>query len=226
MKMLKLLFLISLVSLNSFGQIDSSKSEKNVLTDQNGTVEKAKNNITYIGTNIGMAIPLGDFGNQTLSNPKAGLASGGLSFSLVNFGAIFGGKFGLHIRYFANAHAMKSGVNQAWGYGSIMVGPSYTFDVFKNAYVDIKPSIGLMSSLIQANKETIREGSGLGLGLGSQFRYNFARKWAVTFNLDYSTTSQNMKSVNNGVGNPYTQSIAAFSTNLGAIYYFKAPVYK
>ena len=83
-----------------------------------------------------------------------------------------------------------------------------------------------MYSLIRMNKETVREGSGLGLGLGSQFRYNFARKWAVTLNIDYITTSQSMKSVNSGVGNPYTQSIEAFSTNLGAIYYFKAPLFK
>ena len=138
MKLIISLFLLSCISHFSHGQSDNSKMEKNAA--QNLTVENIKNNFTYIGINMGLAIPLGDFGNQTVSNPKAGLASSGLTLSLVNFGAIFGGKYGLHIRYFANAHIIK-GTNSAWGYGSIMVGPSYNIGVFKNAYVDIKPSM-------------------------------------------------------------------------------------
>lgn len=182
--------------------------------------------VSYIGFNLGTVVPLGDFANKDINNTKAGLAGNGVSLSLVNFG-MYWGKFGFNARYFANVHVMKNGVSQqAWGYGSIMVGPTYTLDLFKHAYLDIKPSIGAMSTQIFLGKDAVKEGSGLGLGLGTQFRYNFARKWAVTLNLDYTTTTSTLNSVGNGTGVPYDQTISAFSTNLGMLYYFKAPVYK
>lgn len=182
--------------------------------------------VSYIGLNLGMAMPLGDFANKDITNTNSGMAASGISLSLVNFG-MYWGKFGFNVRWFGNVHLMKNGVSQqAWGYGSIMVGPTYTLDLFKHAYLDIKPSIGVMSSQIYLGKDVVKEGRGLGLGLGAQFRYNFARKWAITANLDYTTTSQTLKSVGLGTGSDYIQSISAISTNLGMIYYFKAPVYK
>lgn len=182
--------------------------------------------VSYIGLNLGTARPMGEFGNLDINNTKAGLAGGGISLSLVNFG-MYWGKFGFNVRWFGNAHPMKNGVSkQIWSYGSLMVGPTYTLDLFKNAYLDIKPSIGAMSSQILLGNDKVKDGTGFGLGLGTQFRYNFARKWSLTANLDYTTTSQTMKSVGTGTGADYKQSIAAISTNLGAIYYFKAPMYK
>jgi hypothetical protein len=186
---------------------------------------KSNEIVSYIGLNVGYASPLASFGDKNITNTSAGLAVNGLSLTLVNFG-MYWGKFGFNVRWFGNAHIMQNGVsNQAWGYGSIMVGPTYTLDLFRNAYLDLKPSVGSMSSQIYLGKDIVKEGSGLGLGLGTQFRFNFARKWAGTVNLDYITSSQTLKNVGIGTGADYKQSITAISTNLGMIYYFKAPNY-
>lgn len=172
--------------------------------------------ISYIGANMGAAIPIGDVGIKDLNNNKTDIASPGFSSNFVHFGMIFEEKLGFNIRYFANSHPIKNGNNdQFFGYASFMFGASYSFNLFTNVYLDIIPSLGLVSSLLLTKNVASNQTSGLGYGLSSQIRYNFARKWAATVNIEYLNSSQGSNTSNN--------TINTLSTNGGVIYYFKAP---
>lgn len=86
-----------------------------ILFGQNKTV-------SFIGLNLGYAAPLGSFANKDLRSTGSGLAQGGASVSLVNFGILFNQKIGFAVRWFGNAHSIE-GYNgdETWGNGSIMI---------------------------------------------------------------------------------------------------------
>lgn len=180
--------------------------------------------ISYIGLNMGAAIPFGDFANNDINSSKAGFARTGLSINFAHFGMIFGEKLGFNIRWFGNANPMSNPYKEyTWGYGSFMFGVSYTFNLFQNMYLDLIPSVGMVSTQIYSRDVAIAKLKGLGLGMSIQYRYNFARKWAITTNLEYINSTQNGQNNTTAIG--INQTINDINFNGGIIYYFKAPEY-
>lgn len=165
----------------------------------------------FIGITLGPSMPIGDFGNQSLSNFNAGFAKTGLNISLINFGYRFGTNFGIAGTWFGAANPVNiNNVTATWSYGSLMVGPMLTFPINKKLDFDLKGMIGYVSAKMDLDNFGETSLTGVGFDFGTALRYNFSERWCLLFNADYF--SSNSKSDDG------KQKIAAINLAFGVGY--------
>lgn len=146
----------------------------------------------YIGLSGGLSVPVGKFGSNNINDADAGFAEVGLRFNLINFGYTFGGGFGIAANWMGTAHPVTVNAgfttfNGTWAYGSLMAGPMYTLNVSDKIDIDFKALVGLTVLTLDIDGDS-QDADGLGINIGSTFRFNFADRWCVLTNLDYFTS--------------------------------------
>lgn len=130
----------------------------------------------YIGINIGPSFPTGEL--------KAdGLAKTGLNLSLINFGYVISSNFGIAAKWSGNSHQIDDS-GEYWGYGTLMAGPLYSTPISNNTEWDLRGLIGFGTASLDTDYVKY-SGNGLAYSIGTGIRNNFAKKWALTVNLDY-----------------------------------------
>lgn len=131
----------------------------------------------YIGVNIGTSYLL----NGTSDAGKIGA-----NLNVLNFGYSFKRGFGIAFKWMGAAHIISDD-NQI-GYGAILVGPMYTFQLADNFLLDLKLQPGLFwvreeFKFISNDPGVVNVGksqtlSVTGFSTGLSFRHNFAKRWS------------------------------------------------
>lgn len=130
----------------------------------------------YIGISLGPSFPTGELKND-------GLAKTGANISLVNFGYLFANNLGIAAKWSGNANEISDS-GEYWSYGTLLAGPLYSLPLSPKVDWDIKGLIGFGAASLDSDYYAAT-GTGLAYSIGTGIRNNFARKWALTLNLDY-----------------------------------------
>ena len=179
----------------------------------------------YIGFSIGPSFPIGDFGSNSLTNEKAGLAKIGV-LTEINFAYCLGKNFGIAALLRAQNNSVDVNSFSAlslsipgisidveagnWKIGSFLAGAYGSFPTSKtlNTYFDCRAMVGFVNATSASLKFTISDPYGsewvkqeesnaaaFGLLLGGGFRFNLSEKTALITNADFLIVSADFKDV-------------------------------
>src|SRR5690606_29984764 len=97
----------------------------------------------YIGISIGPSIPIGEFKDEALART-------GVNLSLINFGYLFNGRFGIAANWFGGAHIIDGGAfgisDGMWSYGGLLAGPLVSNRIGSQLDFDVKLQIGFSAA--------------------------------------------------------------------------------
>ena len=178
-----------------------------------------------VGFSIGPSFPIGDFGSNSLTNGKAGLAQIGVITEL-NFAYRLGKNFGIaailrgqnnsvDVNAFSVLTLSIPGISidvdaSNWKIGGFLAGGYGSFPTSKalNTYFDCRALVGVVNATSPSLKFTISDPSGsewvkqeesnaaaFGLLFGGGFRFNLSEKMALLTNADFLMVSAKFKDV-------------------------------
>src|SRR5690606_8846261 len=126
----------------------------------------------YIGISIGPSIPIGEFKDEALANT-------GVNLSLINFGYLFNGRFGIAANWFGGAHVIASspfGLSDGmWSYGGRVAGPLISNRVGNQRDVDVKLQSGFCAADMELEGYDV-DGAGCAYSFGIGIRTHLAQR--------------------------------------------------
>lgn len=139
----------------------------------------------YIGISIGPSFPIGEFKEEAFANTGANL-------SLINFGYLFNGRFGIAANWFGGAHVIDGspfGISDGmWSYGGLLAGPLVSSRIGNHADFDARLQIGYSAANMDLEGYKV-DGVGFAYSVGLGVRTHLARKWSLSINLDMLTSN-------------------------------------
>ncbi len=175
---------------------------------------------SYIAVGIGPAIPVGQFRNSEIGNPKAGFAKTGLTLSAINVGYRF--KWvELTALFMGSAHFLTlntSDEDAAWVYRGIFIGSVIPQDISKRVRTGIKVMIGYFNATspqvtVAGINRNEQSGSDLAITWGGNFRYNVSDRWCAVADINYLLAKPKFDN--------YTQKIQVINGAFGIGYRLK-----
>lgn len=180
-------------------------------TSEAPRANKEKQHKGYIGVYIGPSFPVGNFGDRSWNNDKAGFAKRGLQTSVIDFGVKFVPKFGIaatvkftyypmDVQYLADQYAQEYGGQftvsaKRWGFGGFHAGPFLCIP-FKHADLDFRLLTGLMIATApsltvtqnatgQTQFQDSNIGSSLSISFGTGVRIHVTPSMSVMLHAEY-----------------------------------------
>jgi len=144
------------------------------------------NNCGYVGLSVGPAIPMGLFGSKDYKDGNIGFAKTGIRFNLVQGGYTFYKGFGVSMSLFGAAHtADNQYVNdRIWGYGGIMAGPMFTYEVNESVIANSKVLFGRVNSSIYQNNSLYESKQSMCIEFAANLLYKFSKNWCLLANIE------------------------------------------
>jgi hypothetical protein len=136
----------------------------------------------FIGLGIGPSLPLGSFGDQSLSNPQGGRAMTGYTDTLLNLGYRFGQSLGLAAAFSYSEYPTRGlGDDDWWQVAGITVGPMYSISLNARSALDLKMMFGGIVVTPVEDGYTTNDGVGTGVAVDirAALRYDLFRRWAL-----------------------------------------------
>lgn len=137
----------------------------------------------YIGISIGPSIPIGEFNDEALANT-------GVNLSLVNFGYLFNGRFGIAANWFGGAHLIDGspfGLSDGmWSYGGLIAGPLISNRVGNQLDLDVKLQIGFSAADMELEGYHV-DGTGFAYSFGIGIRTHLSQRLSLSVNADMLT---------------------------------------
>lgn len=136
----------------------------------------------FIGLGIGPSLPLGSFGDASLTNPQGGRARTGYTNTLLNLGYRFRQSFGFAAAFSYSEYPTRgSGDDDWWQVAGITVGPMYSLSLDARSALDLKMMLGGIVVTPVEDGYTTNEGVGRGVGVDirAALRYDVLRRWAL-----------------------------------------------
>lgn len=186
-------------------EIEKITKEPSAIVQNNGKSQQKRRG--YIGLSLGSSIPVGAF-----ADPDNGTAKAGLQINLVNFGYLFTKNIGICAIWYGAANPVSAEIFKPYAYGGILAGPLLSFPIGPVAELDFRPMIGYSATTVAAYRDAEDKATAFAYNLGTVLRFNFSRKFSLTFNADYFSTNphfgiygfdQNIGTISLGAGIAY-----------------------
>lgn len=163
----------------------------------------------YIGISIGPSFPIGEFKDEAFANT-------GVNLSLINFGYLFNGRFGIAANWFGGAHVIDAsafGISDGmWSYGGLLAGPLISNRIGDRVDLDVKLQIGFSAANMELEGYQV-DGTGFAYSLGVGIRAHLSRRISLSVNADM------LSSINEG--NYMQRKIQTIHPTFGLSYRFK-----
>lgn len=104
----------------------------------------------YVGVLMGLAMPLGSFGERGQGNARTGF-----QFKVVHFGYIFNKTFGVGVNYLTGFHQLKVRGFEPWRHQGLFSGPIINLPITYRSTFEIKPMIGLSQTSLSDGTASI-----------------------------------------------------------------------
>lgn len=169
----------------------------------------------YIGTSLGPAIPVGDYGDKSRSvtfraHPRGSYT--GMQIRLVNLGVFFTDRLGVAATVLGGANPVDLGGSNRWSYSGALIGPLFSFPVTHNVDWDVRPMIGYAVH----TEDTIDEyPTSMAINVGSTFRVKVTDSFSLLAGLDYYLSNASFE-------NPrFSQPVGTVSLDMGVAFTFR-----
>lgn len=190
----------------------------------------------YIGTSVGVSIPLGSFNNYSDSHGRARV---GAQVNFVNFGYLFTQRLGIHATLLCGAYrysptssdiapseyvtGQSYHFRRTLAYGGLLAGPLFAFPLTDRLTLDLRPAIGVMSVSIprryyegnnNIGNTLIRndDATTFTIAAGVLASYDISNRFAISLNTDIMKIA--------GEGNALQDDLYSLNISIGIAYKF------
>lgn len=169
----------------------------------------------YIGSTLGPAIPVGDYGDKSRSvtfraHPRGSYT--GMQIRLINLGVFFTDRIGMAATVLGGANPVDLGGSNRWSYSGALIGPLFSLPVTHNVDWDVRPMIGYAVH----TEDTIDEfPTSMAINIGSTFRVKVTDSFSLLAGLDYYLSNASFE-------NPrFSQPVGTVSLDMGVAFTFR-----
>ena len=169
----------------------------------------------YIGSTLGPAIPVGDYGDKSRSvtfraHPRGSYT--GMQIRLINLGVFFTDRIGVTATVLGGANPVDLGGSNRWSYSGALIGPLISLPITHNVDWDVRPMVGYAVH----TEDTIDEyPTSMAINLGSTFRLKITDSFSLLAGLDYYLSNASFE-------NPrFSQPMGTVSLDMGVAYTFR-----
>lgn len=157
----------------------------------------------YLGVLMGVAIPVGSFGERGAGNARTGI-----QFKVVHFGYTFNRKFGVGVNYVSGFHELQIGGFEPWRYQGLFAGPIINLPITYRSSFELKPMVGLSQTSLTSGAGSIATYNAA-FSMNTLFRINMGSRICTHFGFSFFYSDPEFRQVNRAV------PIRVFSVDIG-----------